>query len=85
MKKLKFRLNRMNRNLLYWFAIMRGREFVGNCRTHEVHYLRYRHRNCKLDLLSKKNRVVMSMPEAMNAIEDDYNGCRWCWPQKDNG
>ena len=61
-----------------------GRNFLANKNTKEIHYLHYKHANCRTAMMSRRNRNFVVMEDAVNLINHKgYNGCRWCWKATD--
>lgn len=61
-----------------------GYKYRVNLNTKEIHRLDNKHINClKSD---KENTVYVTENKAIELINGrEYNGCRWCWKEKDNG
>ena len=71
-------------NFKEWWNNLRGRCYVVNHNTKEIHRLSHKHSQCKLHLMT--NREFVTKKEAQNWIETyKYNGCRFCWEEEDEG
>lgn len=52
-------------------------------RSREIHKLSNKHVNCNLHMMT--NYKYVSSKTAFKLLEEGYNGCRYCWKEKDNG
>ena len=60
--------------------------FIANRATKEIHRLKNQHTNCRLKHMSWKNKFHCTRLWAWYLIRfKGYNGCRWCFPEKDKG
>jgi len=79
----------MNKKDLTFFealAIIFGFGYVVNHNTKEIHDLSSKKTHCQLHLMSRKNKMYVSLRKALRLVNsDEYNGCYWCWNEKDNG
>lgn len=67
-----------------WWNRFWGKYYVVNHNKKEIHRLWHKHVNCLN--IARKNREYVTETQALILIaEKEYNGCRWCWPEKDNG
>lgn len=66
--------------------ILAGFGYLVNHRSREVHRVSDKHRNCHLDLIAKQNREYVTKKTAKHLVKYcGYNGCRWCWDERDMG
>lgn len=68
-----------------WFKFW-GLGYVVNHRprSKEIHKLSAKHKSCQTHRIS--NREYVTRKKALELIkEQGYNGCRWCWPELDEG
>ena len=74
----------MRLTFIEWWKRLWGKEYVVNHNKKEIHRLWHKHTNCLLAVMTNKEYV--NKHEADVLIEKGgYNGCRWCWKEKDNG
>lgn len=63
-----------------------GYGYVANLRPSslEIHRLDKKHTNCRLEMITDK--IYVTRKKALKMIRNDgFNGCRWCWKEKDLG
>ena len=66
-----------------WFCFW-GKNYLVNHNTKEIHRIKYKHVNCNIAAMTNKKYV--DKEKALTLISQEaYNGCRYCWPDKDNG
>jgi len=68
-----------------WFRKLFGYRYLINHASREVHDLGNEHVNCHI--LSIKNREFAKRKRAMDIMSmvQEYNGCRWCNKEHNNG
>lgn len=66
------------------WACLWGKPCVANHRTKEIHRLRHKHVNC-LPIARKNRQFVTEVKALLLIAENGFNGCRWCWAEKDEG
>jgi len=67
----------------WWFKFW-GLGYLVNHNRKEIHRLKYKHVNCLTAAMTNKSYVSKS--KALKLIDDGpYNGCRYCWKEKDEG
>lgn len=63
-----------------------GYSYVVNKNTDEIHDLNNVHTNCKLLIMSKKNKKYITRKTADKLLsETSHDGCRWCMKDRNNG
>ena len=63
-----------------------GKKYLLNLNTKEIHDLSAQHVNCHIALMADHNRQFISRKTAKKLLEDSqYDGCRFCMKDKDNG
>ena len=78
----------MENSLTFWemWLIFFGFGYLVNHHTKEIHRLYFKHHNCQMSTMSKKNSEYVTKSAAKRLIKKyHYNGCRWCWPVQDAG
>jgi hypothetical protein len=71
-------------NIVVLFYFMDEKIYLVNHSTKEIHDLIKEHHNCFAWQI--KNREFVNFNQAKKLIEtEEYNGCRWCWPEKNTG
>lgn len=66
---------------MYWLEY----RYVYNSNTNEVHRLKHKHTNCKLEAMSWKNKEYLTEYGADIRFAQGADGCRWCYSQKNTG
>jgi hypothetical protein len=62
----------MFEKFMYWL----GYQYVYNRNTNEVHRLKHKHINCKLESMSWKNKEYLTEYEVDKRFAQGANGCR---------
>jgi hypothetical protein len=57
--------------------------FITNERSKEVHRVKTLSPNCHIDIMA--NGKYRTRRKVRKLLADGYNGCRWCFNEKDNG
>jgi len=77
MSKLKF-IDKLMRTI--------GFRYVINKNTMEIHDLKNVQTNCKLTVMSNKNKSYCNKSKKEELMRDTlHDGCRWCLPSENNG
>ena len=66
----------------WWFKFW-GFGYLVNHNKKEIHRLKYKHVNCLTAVMTNKEYV--NEAKASELLAEGYNGCRWCWAEKDKG
>ena len=67
--------------MMFW-----GFGYLVNHRSREIHRIKDKRSNCKIQYMSKNNSEYVTLTKAKQLIETyRYNGCRWCWKIQDKG
>lgn len=62
------------------------RRYIANRRSKEIHRIGFAHPACSLVKMSEANAIYCTRLWAWFLIRfRGYNGCRYCWPEKDRG
>lgn len=60
--------------------------YLMNMNTREIHRLENHHVSCNLHVMSNKNKWYITEKRALRLLtKGQADGCRWCWPEKNNG
>lgn len=63
--------------------IMFGYKYLLNKRSKEVHKLCSKHKNCGINLMSRKNKKYLTEAQKDHLFDNDIaNGCRWCYSER---
>jgi hypothetical protein len=52
-------------------------------RSKEIHRLSHKHVNCNLHMMT--NYKYVTKKKALKLLSEGYDGCRFCWKNRDNG
>jgi len=66
-----------------WWQKYFNKNFVANYNSMEVHDLSREHKNCWIKKMSNKRYI--NKAESRKLLNGDFNGCRWCMPEYNNG
>ena len=61
-----------------------GFKYIANKCTKEIHRIDFLHKNCKIKELRNGGYCTKRWAERL-IKRNGYNGCRWCWREKDTG
>lgn len=76
----------MKRSFKELFMCFFGYKYLANKRSGEIHDLKNLHSNCNHNLIAKRNKQYLRQCDVDLMFEtDEYNGCRWCMPEFDEG
>jgi hypothetical protein len=64
---------------MYWL----GYRYILNKSTKEIHRLSTKHKNCRLELMSNKNKKYISTNNVGMLFAIGYNGCKYCYKDED--
>jgi hypothetical protein len=61
-----------------------GMGYLVNIGTGEIHRLKFKHPNCRTEMIA--NGIFVTKKTAKKLMKlGRYNGCRFCWKEKDLG
>lgn len=60
-----------------------GLKYKVNHKSKEIHRLHNKHVNCNTHRIV--NGEFVTEKKAFKLLKEGYNGCRYCWREKDNG
>jgi len=66
-----------------WFKLW-GMGYLVNFRPKEIHRLEHKHPNCRTEMIANGAFVTKRKANKL-IIENGFNGCRYCWKEKDLG
>lgn len=68
-----------------WLMILFGYRYLVNTHTREVHDLKKETSMCRINLMSRSNKVYVTRKQLINMknLRDKVNGCRWCMSSTD--
>jgi len=75
----------MKAKLTFWEKVnlFFGYGYVANIGTGEIHRLKNKRTNCRIEMVTKK--MYVSKKIAFQLFKRGYNGCSKCWKETDNG
>jgi hypothetical protein len=71
----------MFEKIMFWM----GYRYIYNKESNEVHRLSTKHKNCNLQLMSRKNKQYITYIEMKLKFAQGADGCRWCYSEKNTG
>lgn len=71
----------MKRNRFLEFI---GFRYVANHNSMEIHRLKTEHKNCHIEAMTNAGYCTALWADHLMFFKG-YNGCRWCYKEKDNG
>ena len=78
----------MKLTIIEWIMNFLGYGYVINLRSKEIHRLKTKHSNCRLNQMKRKKYVtkdramwLMNFPQ----LGKGWNGCRYCFSERDLG
>lgn len=66
-------------NLLEKINNLFGYTYVVNFNTLEIHNLKNKHKNCKIDFMT--NKKLITKKQLMSYLDNGFNGCKWCFKE----
>jgi len=71
-----------------WIMKSLGYGYIANPKSKEIHRLETKHKNCRVEMMRRKRYITKKKAYElinMNPSSNGWNGCRYCFPEKDLG